>query len=38
MMKNGIVVILLILGGLLAYNYYTIGELTLIPSGPLTPE
>ena len=37
-MKNVIVIVLLVLGGLLAYNYFTSGELTLIPSGPSTPE
>jgi hypothetical protein len=37
-MKNIIVIILLLVAGLLAYNYFTTGVVTLIPEKPSTPE
>jgi len=37
-MKKVLVLIVLVVGALLAYNYTTTGKITLIPAGPLTPE
>lgn len=37
-MKKVLVLVLLAVGVLLAYNYTTTGKVTLIPAGPLTPE
>lgn len=38
MKKTILIAIVLIVGGLLAYNYFNIGKLTLIPSSPLSEE
>lgn len=37
-MKKVFVLVLVVVGAILAYNYTTTGEITLIPAGPLTPE
>ena len=37
-MKNLVVLIVLAAAGLLAYNYFTTGELKLIPSGAMTED
>jgi hypothetical protein len=37
-LKKLILMVLLLLGGMMAWNYHTSGELTLLPPGPLSGE
>jgi hypothetical protein len=37
-MKNVIIVIIILVAGLLAYNYFTTGKLTLIPGSSMSEE